>query len=354
MHYSTFYLLDILAVHFRASIFLSGTFPNRGNACGRRCGRALWLCLLGAALICLLPGGTVGAARPCGGEVQPWPVEEVAPGVFVRPGVQATMSGANGGAIANIGFILGTAAVAVIDTGGSACDGYRLRAAIKKRSDLPIRFVINTHVHPDHLFGNAAFAHEGAQFIGHRNLARALAARGAHYLAANRRIMGAAALEGTEIIAPTLAVEDRMELDLGGRILELVAHAPAHTDNDLTVLDRRSGTLWTGDLVFLEHLPVVDGSLKGWFEVMDELAAIPAIRAVPGHGPASVPWPQALDPQRRYLSVLARDLRRMIAQGLTMNDAIATAAASERARWRLFGEYNARNASAGFAELEWE
>ncbi len=97
--------------------------------------------------------------------------------------------------------------------------------------------------------------------------------------------------------APTLLVEETSELDLGGRKLILHAWPVAHTDCDLTVYDPASRILFAGDLLFSGHLPVLDGSLKGWLKTLDALKATPAERVVPGHGAIGQPcW--ALVPQK--------------------------------------------------------
>jgi quinoprotein relay system zinc metallohydrolase 2 len=278
---------------------------------------------------------------------------EIAPGIFVFNGVHEEASPANDDAIANIGFILGDAAVAVIDPGGSAREGRELRAAIRALTDRPVRFVILTHVHPDHIFGAAAFGDDHPDFVGHVKLPGALAQRGEFYLRRLREALGAEA-EGSELVAPTILVSTRLDLDLGGRHLVVTAHGPAHTDNDLTIFDETTRTLWLGDLLFVDRIPVIDGSLVGWLKRLDELTAMPANRAVPGHGPVSVPWPAAAEPERRYLTAVARDTRATISSGIGIANAYLHVANSEREHWLLFEEYHPRNVTASYKELEWE
>jgi quinoprotein relay system zinc metallohydrolase 2 len=290
----------------------------------------------------------------------PLRVEQVAPGVYVHIGQHKDFEDGYDGDIANIGFVIGSEAVAVIDTGGAYTVGMALREALRAITPLPVRYVINTHAHPDHVFGNAAFIDANSalaapppQFIGHAMLPAALAERGDTYLRNLQKQLGAAA-GNSRLIGPTQTVKDSLTLDLGQRKLELRAWPRAHTNNDLSVFDATTRTLWTGDLLFIVRTPSLDGNIDGWLAAMDALDKLPAAATVPGHGPVTRDKGTALARQRAYLGTLLRDVRSSIRQGADMTATMNSAAAGERTRWQLFDAVNRRNVNLLYPVLEWE
>lgn len=280
-------------------------------------------------------------------------VTEIAPGVWVHKGAHAEPERANRGDIANLGFIIGDEAVAVIDAGSTPAIARDLLTAIRQRTALPVRWLILTHMHPDHALGAAVFQDAGATVIGHGKLGAGLAARADSYLAAMRLALGPD-MDGARIVTPDEGVDGVREIDLGGRFLMLRAHPTAHTDNDLTVLDVQTGVRFLGDLLFMGHTPALDGALRGWIAEIEALAAEPAALVAPGHGPVAAPWPGASEDLTRYLATLAAETRAAIRAGRPMLGAVAEIAESERPRWLLFDAFNQRNATAAFHELEWE
>lgn len=288
-------------------------------------------------------------AWTCGPE--PFWISEVAPGVFVHKGQHAEPAPENGADTANIGYIIGDKAVAVIDAGGSDAVARALLADIRARTDLPIRYLILTHMHPDHLLGAGVFAGEGAEAIGHPTLSAALAARYTHYHGAYTREMGAGWSAAPDAPAITPAPET---LDLGGRVIELRPHGPGHTGNDLSLFDRATGTWFLGDLVFIDHMPAIGGALLGWQEVLRAAQGIPAARVVPGHGPVSADWPEAAQPTLAYLESLTAEIRAAVANGTPLIDVVTAAEAVEMSPWMLSETFHPRNVTAAFRELEWE
>jgi len=286
--------------------------------------------------------------------VAPLPVTPLGDRVYVFYGAQEETSASNLGAIANVGFVVGDRCVAVIDTGGTPIEGARLRAAVRAATDRPVCAVINTHMHPDHVYGNGAFLPDHPQFIGHVHLGPALAARGETYARAERRGFGEQPGDSPWVM-PTRSVTpgEPFPLDLGGRTLILRAWRTAHTDNDLTVYDERTGTLWAGDLLFAGRIPSLDGSLPGWLAAMDQIEQTDPKHVIPGHGPSD-DWRAALAAQRRYLRALADGTRAAIRAHRTIGQAMQEVAGEEHDRWLLFDGYHRRNVAAAYAELEWE
>lgn len=293
----------------------------------------------------------LGARLAPAAAVRAAPFVPVAPGIRMRRGVDAEAAPGNDNAIANIGWIEGRSAVAVFDPGGSLADGLALRAAIRGATSLPIRYVICSHVHPDHIFGAGAFEGDHPEFIGHARLPEALAARADYY---SRRLEAVLGAGSARPVSPTRLVEDRLELDLGGRMLELQAHAAAHSECDLSVYDRTTATLLPADLLFVTRVPSLDGSLRGWLAELERLQQLPARRAVPGHGPVRVDWPRGARDLQRYLRALLDGTRAALAGGLDLQQATAQVARGERARWQLFDAYHGHNITRAYKELEWE
>jgi quinoprotein relay system zinc metallohydrolase 2 len=275
------------------------------------------------------------------------------PGIYVHLGKDLPLDVPGHDDIANIGFIVGSNCVAVIDTGGSVRIGRALRASIRRRTALPICYVINTHVHVDHVLGNFAFKDDRPHFVGHAALADAVIRNRQYFMKEY-----AGDFDGPpgadQVVGPDQLVDRELKLNLGNRPLRLRAWPTAHTDCDLTVYDERTATLWAGDLVFRERLPALDGNLKGWIAAIDDLSRIKARYLVPGHGSPTSDLSGSLSLEREYLTALYDGVRSELTQGQSMQHAIEKVAVSERPRWALWEDVHPRNVARAYEELQWE
>lgn len=311
-------------------------------------------------LLFIFSVSTLLLSTACGSKVEKedsnYPIKEVTEGIYYHQGIHQDASEENIGAIANVGFIIGERCVAVIDSGGSYLEGAYLRQAIKAKTDLPICYVINSHVHPDHTFGNAAFKSDNPEFVGHEKLPAAMASRQGFFAKVFKETLGKA-YEGTEFISPTktVSVDTPITLDLGNRLLTITAYTTSHTDHDVTVFDNKTKTMWTGDLLFMGRIPVLDGSINGWINTMEQLQNLDLNYVVPGHGVASSDkWQHGIKKQHHYFTLLRDEIRVIINDMGTIDQASKQVGISEENSWELFPHYHRRNVTASFVQLEWE
>ena len=304
-----------------------------------------------AALVLLFPAWV--SLVFAGGDPEPFNLKQVADGIYLHSGVHVEFTDPQHDDIANIGFIVGNDCIAVIDTGGSVTIGQELLLSIREISNLPICYVINTHVHFDHMLGNLAFSQESPSFVGHKQLADAVEQNRDFFLQQFNADLGPTPNKDS-IIGPDLTVDKTMDLDLGDRIISLTAYPIAHSHADLTVFDQRTKTLWTGDLVFRERIPSLDGKLKGWLTVLETLQNEAIDLAIPGHGTISDNWPETYAAEEVYLTMLLNDTRKAISKDQFLEEAVSSIGKDEKQDWLLHEQHHSRNVTKAFTELEWE
>lgn len=223
---------------------------------------------------------------------------------------------------ANAGIVIGSDGVLVVDTLISAKEGARFLADIRKVTSKPIKYVVNTHTHLDHAFGNCVFAKLGATIISHSADRTALqkAGEGTLQNIANYGLKPEE-MAGTAIFLPTLTFSDRMQIDLGDETVELIRTAPSHTEGSLVVYLPAKKLLFAGDVLFTDFHPfMADGDISGWTATIDSLLAMNIEKIIPGHGPLSTK--KDLREMKEYLLLFDKTARELAADGKD-GDAIA-------------------------------
>lgn len=226
---------------------------------------------------------------------------------------------------ANAGIVVGREGILVVDTLVSAKEARRLLADIRKVSDKPIKYVVNTHTHLDHAFGNSVFADRGAIIISHA-ADRAFLEKMGETTLQNSSAFGLKPedMAGTRISLPTLAFSDRLTIDLGGETVELVHLAPSHTEGSILVQIPARKVLFSGDILFTDFHPyLADGDITGWIQVLDAMLVLDVEKIIPGHGPLSTK--KDLRDMREYLLAFDAKAREMTATGAGNVEELAVA-----------------------------
>ncbi len=271
----------------------------------------------------------------------------LAPGVWVVEGANADFSPANGCNIINTGFIATGSGVLVINTGPSKRYGEQLRALIAKTTNEPVVQVIHLNLHPDYFLGNQAFADVPRLAT---DATRAGMAREAKAYEDNLYRLCGDWMRGTEAMLPTGTVA-LGPLHIGSRDMELREYR-GHTDSDLVLVDKSSGVVFAGGLVFAQRIPTTPHAQVGpWLQSLRAFAALPVKTLVPSHGPVRADA-SAVGQTQRYLQWIDGHFRQLAEQGAEMNEVLRSEVPAEFRAWAAFGTEYTRNVAHLYPRYE--
>ncbi len=215
---------------------------------------------------------------------------------------------------ANAGIIIGENGVAVIDTLISSKTAKQFIKDIRKITDKPIKYVINTHYHLDHTFGNSEFEKLGATIIVQENCNANIRNFGEYALKnAGNYGLTQEDLEGTSVVFPGLAFKDRMTIDLGGEIIELIYFSPSHSTGSILVYLRAKKVMFAGDILFTEFHPFMgESDIAGWLSVLDYMLYLDAEKIIPGHGPLSAK--KDVKEMKEYITTFDKHAKKLVSE----------------------------------------
>jgi glyoxylase-like metal-dependent hydrolase (beta-lactamase superfamily II) len=224
---------------------------------------------------------------------------------------------------ANAGIVMGQDFLVAVDSLMSAREANRFLKDIKKVSQKPIKFLINTHFHLDHSLGNSEFARLGAIVISQESDKENMQKAGEGMLQyAKQSGLSDQDLQGTRISYPTLTFDNRIRLDLGNTQVEILYLGPSHTTGSVLVYLPQEKVLFTGDILFTDFHPFLgNANIDGWVKVLDHILAMDVDKIIPGHGPISSK--KDIADLKNYLQIFDQKAKELTAQSKDLNFIVA-------------------------------
>lgn len=281
---------------------------------------------------CIFICGITGVVRAQDAAEPPFTLKQVGPNAWAA--IDNPKAKARAGA--NAGFLIGDDAVAVVDTFVSSEAAKQLLLEIRKLTKLPVKYVINTHYHADHVAGNSVLADAGAVVLAQHNVRDWIHSENLKLLGKDPKPELKAFVEG--LGRPMVVYDGAVDLYLGSREIH-VRNFPGHTGGDSVVLVADAKTVFAGDLFWRNTLPnTIDASTEPWMNTLDMLAnANPEYAFVPGHG--DVGNAQDVAAFREYLATLRKLVANAQAQGKSgsaLAEAVMPALTEKYGHWEFF------------------
>lgn len=265
-------------------------------------------------------------------------------------GVYAAISPDRGKGGSNAGFVVGSNGVLVVDTFQDVGPARDLLAEIRKVTNLPIRFVVNTHYHLDHTGGNAVFAEAGATILAQRNLRGWLRTENLKFFGATPKPEDKARVES--LVLPDMVYSDAVDIYLGPRLIR-VRYMLGHTGGDSVVIVPDANVVFGGDLIWQKHLPnLIDATTSDWVKTLEKLLGDhPTATFVSGHG--DVASPDDVRDFLDYLVALRDDVSQAQAAGKSGQELVDAVSAQLKEKYGQLGfqGFLPRNIQQTAAEL---
>lgn len=259
----------------------------------------------------------------------------------------------NNGYRMNMGFIVGNKAIAVIDSGYTPAMANEMVAHIQRISSVPIRYVINTNSQPHRFMGNTVFEKLGAVTLAHPVESQRIQRRAGDFAGAIERVLE---LPKDSVVIPGVPdkqVDKKTTLDLGGITIDISPMPASHTGGSLIVSVPVDKIIYAGDILYSGRLLAVleESDVTSWLQCYDRLKSLGRVKLVPGHGEPA--YLSAFDQSTRaYLQHLETNMKRMVDEGIALQDAINQL---DQGQWKdlaNFKELAGRNASWTYLEKE--
>jgi len=274
--------------------------------------------------------------------------------VYVVVGALGGQTYENHGLNNNLGFVVTSAGVVVINTGPGTHVAEALHDVIRRTTTKPVKWVVNVNSQNHYWHGNDYFRRQGATIYAQREAVRVMREMGPSQLASNRELLKEKAAN-TQLAYPDALVDEREVLRLGGTEVHLLHFGPAHTPGDLVVWLPQKRVAFAGDLVYTDRLLAVIaiGNTGSWVTALDRLFALDPAVIVPGHGrPTDVAG--AGRATRDYLVHLREEVTKAIDAGETLQDTVDRV---DQSRFRHLANFDLlarRNINQIYLELERE
>jgi len=267
---------------------------------------------------------------------------------------QAGAATQNKGFISNTGFVITNDGVVVFDALGTPSLAVKLLTEIRKLTDKPIKFVVVSHYHADHIYGLQVFKELGATIIAPQGVKAYLGSDSADNLLATRQVeLKPWVNETTRIVPPDQYIDKNYQFSLGGIDFKLTPLGNAHSEGDLTMLVSPDNVLFSGDLIFEGRIPFIGrANIFNWLAAIDKIRNVNVAAVIPGHGPLAKDPNELVKLTYNYLSLLKDNMQKAAEEWTPFAVAYENIDWGEYMFLPAFDEANRRNAYNVYLYME--